>query len=922
MMPLLSPPRIVLLAVHLATKADVDSLTALASQQSKILREDLLLRILLTCLPETLPPSKYLSLVRHIESETLETSTEPQEVDWFSVQDITDDEAIRKVRKLRLLPLAWEDAPEDALQDPLALFLIHRAYRVDQEAGLLAQLPDLIVPFLDHAPCIRSWMISVLLPLLRRNHEYHQDNPAVQTLSAFERLNDRAAVELLLSQTGACQENLPYVGRDLRGLLGPWLYNDARWRRHGGTGESSAPERQPANSDICPGWEYFLEWLTVQASKSWRVAVKAIDQWDGPEDVDLGGYGSMWLDGEDQEYLERGYARAALACAYLIPEASIEALTGINNIVAKIMALLDQDPCPTLQVASSLLPPFVESNSERLLCPKNATYMRNNLLAQSNILTTPNKTSTQLLHILALSAFILTKAGVPCTVRKAGELVFLQDEREQKEEATKVIHSLSAHGHKGDDKYWIRARNELLWLRDWGAEEASDSHNVWIQGVFGQLKKDFLEVECLKAFLSNTRYSLARSIYEDSPEKPLGSNVLQDTVISAAMNAYDNASNPHRGRGGLMKCDDIIHAFPRTLGETHPESRRIEALLRATHALSEYRLVLKKGEPFTPVVLRVHSDPISIIGKVLEQNPKSYTKIQDFLEIGANMVDAGLSVGEQRDHAQSVVDQAQRQLLVEKRITAMCVDAALTEDDFETAYSYVVNRLASAGEVPRGRFAAGRAPTKPGSTISDDYSWKAALQAGKYRRTARTVRPTHIGTASGNPDIRHLEQKMECLSTALRIAPPATLQEILNVFRKCEEELNAALKAEEAQESAWDDQGDMQAMPGAFSKTVPAGVIRNTTARSSRHVEEAPMSLFDLSRASMARAQRNFSALSSLQRSEHARSDETHGNHDDGSGAPRVRKRDQLREAAVGTLASGVGWLIGAQPIDRGGERD
>ncbi len=52
-------------------------------------------------------------------------------------------------------------------------------------------------------------------------------------------------------------------------------------------------------------------------------------------------------------------------------------------------------------------------------------------------------------------------------------------------------------------------------------------------------------------------YSLARSIYEDSPEKALNNHVLQDTVVAAAMEAYDNASNPHRGRGGLLKCDDM-----------------------------------------------------------------------------------------------------------------------------------------------------------------------------------------------------------------------------------------------------------------------------------------------------------------------------------------------------------------------------
>ncbi|KAI0016733.1 secretory pathway protein Sec39 [Xylariomycetidae sp. FL0641] len=909
----LSPPRILLLAVHLATKSNIESLTALAAHHDKVLRDDLLLRILLTCLPETLRSSEYVSLIERIESGSLHADPEVlNEIDISSVEDISDEEAAKKVKRLKLLPLAWDDAPKDALQDPVSLFLIRRAHRVDQEAGLLTQLPDLIVPFLDHAPCIRTWMISALLPLLRRNYEYYPDAPIVQTLSSFERLDDRTAVALLLSQTGAREVDLPHIGRDLRGLIGPWLFNDARWAPRDEMDPSVRGEAHISRSP-CPAWEEVLEWLTSQASRSWRVAVNAFDQWDGPSDVDLAGYGSMWLDDDQQGLLEQRYARAALAVAYSIPEASVDALAGINSIVSKIMSLLDQDPCPTLQVASTLLPPFVEYEDEDLLSAKNATYMRNNLLDETNTLTTPNARSTQLLHMLTLSAFILTKSGAVCSLRRAGELAFLQEEREQKAEAIKFIHTLSGSGPKNDDKYWIRARNELLWLRDWGAEEATGSSEAPAHGVFGQLAKEFIEVECLKAFLSNTRYSLARSIYEDSPEKPLDEGILRETIITAAMNAYDNASNPHRGRGGLLKCDDIVHAFPYTLGESHPASKRIEALLRATHALSDYRLVLKKGEPFTPVVLRVHADPISIIGKVLEQNPKSYTKLLDCLEIGRNMVDAGLlnqeKTGLSKGISKSFADQ---HWVVEKRITAMCVDAALTEDDFETAYSYVVNRLA-----PQS----GPANADASASAVDNYSWKAALQAGKYRRTARTVKPTHIGTASGNLDIRHLEQRIECLSTALRIAPPATLQEILNVFRKCEEELHAAIQAEEEQESAWDDQGDLQAMPGAFSSTVPAGVVRSGTAKPSRHAEEAPMSLFDLSRASMARAQRNFSALSSLQRSENARSDEAQ-EESDSSGQPKVRKRDQLREAAVGTLASGVGWLIGAQPADRSAEHD
>ncbi|KAF3022903.1 hypothetical protein E8E14_000720 [Neopestalotiopsis sp. 37M] len=893
MSSILSPPKVVLLAANFATKSDIDSLTALALRYDKVLQKELLLRILLTCLPETTEADQYLPLLQLLESEEFESQAS-EEVDISSVEDFTDAEIIKKVRKLRLLPLNPPDVPEATADDLLSQFIIARAHRVDEEAGLLTKLPDLVVPFLDHSNGIRTWMISAFLPLLRRNYEYYPDAPIPQTLSEFEQLSDRAAVSLLLDQTGA-GEDLSNVGRDLRGLIGPWLYSESRWRHEEGvTGEDG----QQSQKKSCPGWEQMLEWLITQAARSWKVAVKAVEQWDGPSDVDLGGLGSMWFQDEEQGYLESRYARAALAAAYLVPEASIEALSGVNTIITKVTNLLGEDPTPTLQVASSLLSPLSDVANESIISAKNATFMRNDLLEESNILTAPNELSTQVLHALNLSAYILTKAGAPCSIRRAGELAFLQDEREQKSEALKFIGTLRDNAAKADDKYWIRARNELLWLRDWGAEEMADTSSspTKTHGVFGQISKEYLEIECLKAFLASGRYSLARSIYEDSYEKILSEKVLESTIIGAAMNAYDNASNPNRTRGGLLKCDDIVHEFPKTLPPNGASARKIEALLKATHGLSTYRLALKQGEPFTPVVLRVHSDPVSIIGKVLEQNPKSYTKLQAFLEIGANMVEAGLLTPKASERLSTPVeDIPTQQSMVERRVISMCIDAALTEDDFETAYSYVVNRLATSGTAP---------------ATTDEYSWKAALQAGKYRRTARTVRPTHIGTSSGNLDIRHLEQRIECLSTALRIAPPDTLQEILNVFRRCEEELDAAVKAEEQQESAWDDQGDVQAMPGAFSSTVPAGVVRHNTTRSTRQQEEAPMSLFDLSRATMARAQRNLPALSSLQRSEQHGAE--HAPEEDDSN--RVRKRDQLREAAVGTLASGVGWLIGAQP--------
>jgi hypothetical protein len=372
----------------------------------------------------------------------------------------------------------------------------------------------------------------------------------------------------------------------------------------------------------------------------------------------------------------------------------------------------------------------------------------------------------------------------------------------------------------------------------------------------------------------------------------------------------------------VANCNCSIHAFPNTIRNTLAE-KRLEHLLAVTHSIGQYRLVLKQGEPFTPVVLRVHADPTSIIGKILDQNPKSYTKINEFVNLGEQMVLAGLTVRDVEGHAVIEPHQEKEEIsAAKKRITSMCIDSALTEDDFETAYSYVMNRLS-----PIASEAQARTPllersdsgilAHPPPRILDDWSWRAALQAGKYRLNKNTTRPTHLGNASGNLEIRHLEQRKDCLSQALRIAPPSTLHEILNAFRRCEEELDTKVKEEAEQEAAWDEQGDQAIMPGGFGVELPKKQSRGA-ANTSSGADEAPMSLFDLTRASAAKAQNSLSALTTLTGGAgrgakgKSRVDTDQVAREHGVEQATVRKRDQLRNAAVGTLATGIGWLINA----------
>lgn len=347
----------------------------------------------------------------------------------------------------------------------------------------------------------------------------------------------------------------------------------------------------------------------------------------------------------------------------------------------------------------------------------------------------------------------------------------------------------------------------------------------------------------------------------------------------------------------------------------------MEYLLKAVNSLSKYRLALKHGEPFTPVVLRVHSDPISIIAKVLEQNPKGYTQIQDLLETAGSIIKAGLPDGSRSNHwskTNMCEMEGERLASAERRVTAMCIEAALRENDFETAYSYTVNRVANT-ESSRFELVA---------SYHDHLAWRAALEAGQYTHGSRLLPPVHLGTFGGKSDVRHIGQRLECFSTAVRIAPASQLQYALERFCGCEKQLNSLLKEEVARNIAIDYENGLNLLHRSFG-SIGAPNFRKAPSRartSPSTVQETsddtvPMSLFDLSRATARAASRNLSALSSLQQSSnagHPSSTELAGEsgevgaYEDDHHRARMRKRDHLRDAAMGTLTTGVGWLIGA----------
>lgn len=170
----LSGAHAILLASHLCACGQVAALPRLQAQFPGYLPLERVLRLLLTFLPESIEPHYYTPMVQElVDASSSFSALSEGDIDLSSVKDLSEAAARKRVRKLRLLPLKYRDDDSDDTTDPLAQFLIHRAHRIDAETSLQPFILELILPFYERSPVLRTWLISTLIPLLRLNYEYY-----------------------------------------------------------------------------------------------------------------------------------------------------------------------------------------------------------------------------------------------------------------------------------------------------------------------------------------------------------------------------------------------------------------------------------------------------------------------------------------------------------------------------------------------------------------------------------------------------------------------------------------------------------------------------------------------------------------------------------------------------------------------------
>ena len=928
----LSAAHIIVLATELCFKTDFQDFQVLQHQRPDVLAAELCCRILLTFVSGNEDPEQYVPLLKQLRGLVGEDGSS-KNIDVSSVEELSEAEARSKIQQMRLLRLKSFDSEDLATLDVVSRSVIQQAYRIDAETGDLPAILHLVEPFVDGVEPLRRWLISSLLPLLRLDYEYYSEGGSGLSLVAIHDLAGAEGLNLLL-QKAKTEEGRQYIGRDLRGIVGPWMYGDRSSKRRKlspsfrrasivGQESSSTPERS--------GWQDVNEWILETSLGDYDLAAEAICKWDGPRDVDLGGYESAPHESTDADpVLSLYYGQAALATVYATDDTSSQANRNSWRILGRVADIAGVH-LPRQSDVEGL--PDDSEQPESIITMPRSELVTDNLLEPQHALTRPSAASLKFLRAILTSIRILEELRCQqrLSCRGATFLALYATEQVQRRELHRALQNLAWMASAETD--WQSIREKILWLSRWGSIAPSLSGEENHRALFWRVSRVDVETELFGALLTAKQYQTAISLYlADANSTPLPLFLVEKIVEHEILNAYDNASNGNRTRGGLKRASEILKAFGPHFAPSSSVNN-IEHLLAATHSLSFYQLTLQYGVPFQPVTIRVHHDPISLISKVLEQNSKAYTKLDDLLSIGRGLVAAGLPSSSTEEDEPSIPisedDMDSKMLESDHRITYDAIISALSSNDFDTAYSYILTRLSPSPQPS----------PQPSSTSSpaDDTSWRAAYAAGRHRLPP---------SASPSAKIDILSKRMELLSLALMLVPdPSPLPSMLSTWQACEKEVNDLRAREAAEEKAWDDRGDnISSVPGGFGMEDRDGDIAETQRERGRRraakvgmrldEDEAPMGLFDVARGAARAIGKSAFPLrapagaqgvrvndSPTSYGDPSRSSDEYGRGAGGSGDEgqhnRVRKRDMVSNMVTGGLVSGLGWVLGAQPVNK-----
>ncbi|KAK5940366.1 hypothetical protein PMZ80_007786 [Knufia obscura] len=909
----LSDAQVLVLAAQLAATPDLPTFRLLAATQRDVLTSAIVYRTLLTYLPldADLEVEQQLELLlRDLDQDFANFNTLDAPANVHDLQVPNPSDAERSLPELRLEKVPVHDENEG--QDLLADFVIAWIHKLEGFSGISASVLALVDQFAVQHTMLRIWADAFLRPLHRLQNDLYPDQASSLSLHDLEAQRGQTGVNALLT-FAAHSGTSAAIGRDLEEVVAPWVRGSNKLKRR--KVSAGVPEQTRTSATA---WDDVNEWLLGTSHRNYALAADAVQQWNGPtqlnaaeEDVDQNG-----PDVEDMV----SYVRTVLALVYVSKGSDDDSRINTKKLLLKRAAHLAQLMPPDFNQ------PLPEtSQAGNLTGATRADLLEDAFLSVQNSLTRPSTDVIELLYGVLSTQTQLSELKIQSTTKSVTSTVLFEPEEKQKQELRTILNQVPRMTRS--NLSWTDIRRRLLWLQTWSSRRSGS--DVTGTAYLSRISDEYLEAQIVDAMLVANEYQSVKDTYLGSDELALPREKIKQLVLDAIHSAYDNASNGNRTRGGVKKASDLIQAF-RSSFESASEFTRLEHLIKATHSLSFYHLTLRNGVPFQPVSIRVSSDPLSLIEKVLDQNNQAYAKLDDLLGIARNLVLAGLPTPPPSDYAPGEEVPVERRLFdSEHRITYSAIIAALSDHDFDTAYSLITTRFDITSD--RSSY----------PSFQDDTSWRAAYAAGRHRPSS-PPKDIHKRIAS-------LQKRMELLSKALTWAPtPDTLPEILETWRRCEDELDG-LKSQALQEERdFDAQGD-DLVPGGFGpsdRDIDANETRrmldsrrgyNTFAPS--YEEEAPVSLFDVARGAAGALRKNAFPLRGAGGGQGGWGGQTSGIkvHDQprtsmegmsssgelerpgSADGQRVRKRDMLSNAVTGGLVSGLSWALGAPPARQQG---
>lgn len=497
----LSDVQAILLACELCAASNVAALPHLQQHFPTSLTAVRLFRILLSFLPESTPPQQYTTVLDEID-RGIALTPYSGDIDITKVKNIEESVAWKSVRRLKLLPLKYPHTDKTTeATDPLTDFLIHRAHKIDAETGLQTYILELILPFYERSEPLRQWLVSKILPLLRSNYEYYPDKEDTISLSVLESMDQTTGINVLLSMTGNTA-SVTDLTRNLRGLVGPWMRGASQSKRrrlsHDLETNNATEEANTAS------WDDVNDWLLSRSLVEFDSVASALDNWDGPEDVDLGGY--MDVDySTESERLRRSYGQAGLAIIYATDPAR-GSLERLYQVTMKIARLLQIDTA----IDTDLNEPSLSTlylDLTTISAASKASLLQNGLLRGDNQLTVPSPQSISFLQTILISARILRDYGYITSCRSAASMCLHGNAETQSWEVNTVLDMIVKQPRPGQD--WRKIREQILWLRDWRGSENTSEKTDECHGLFWKVSRVRVEIEILKAMATTGGMSLS-----------------------------------------------------------------------------------------------------------------------------------------------------------------------------------------------------------------------------------------------------------------------------------------------------------------------------------------------------------------------------------------------------------------------------